>query len=75
MTNKDDLFIYEGSEPSLSLCRKILCKDGDIYSDEEIIMIRELFMEWADVFANNLVREVEKLSEQGSDDGNSRSIS
>lgn len=54
----DGLWIYE--ELTDEICRKVLCQDGEAYTDEEIKLIRELLEEWADVFAENLIREIDK---------------
>lgn len=54
----DGLWIYE--ELTDDICRKVLCQNGETYTDEEIKLTRELLEEWADVFAEALIREIDK---------------
>lgn len=41
---------------SITKCRKILGKDGAIYTDEEIIVLRDVLYKIAELYLKNLER-------------------
>lgn len=43
---------------SITKCKKILNKNGILYTDEEIFMIRNVLYKFAEVFHNNIQKNI-----------------
>lgn len=50
---------------SIEACKKILNKNGQNYTDEEVIKIRELFQEWIEIDYYN--KKIKTSDEESSD--------
>lgn len=59
---KDELYLYEGEEPTDDECRKVLCQDGETYTDEEIKLIKTLLLDWGEIFSDQLVDTVQQIN-------------
>lgn len=48
-------------------CKRILCSDGELYTDEEVRAIKELLTDWAKTHVEQLLKN--DANEESSSDG------